>query len=47
MSDNKKDSLHFEFDVDGENFNSAGTTSEFIKNTLKQLGLDPDRKSVV
>ena len=41
MSDNKKDSLHFEFDVDGENFNSAGTTSEFIKNTLKQLGLDP------
>ncbi len=41
MSENKKDSLHFEFDVDGDNFNSAGTASEFIKNTLKQLGLPP------
>lgn len=33
------DSLHFEFDVDGENFTSAGTASDMVKNTLKQLGI--------
>lgn len=38
---NSNDSLHFEFAVDGENFASAGTASETIKNTLKKLGLPP------
>jgi len=36
---NSSEILHFEFDVDGENFTSAGTASEHLKNTLKQLGL--------
>lgn len=36
-----KTELHLEFDVDGENFTSAGTASEMVKNTLKQLGIDP------
>jgi anti-sigma regulatory factor (Ser/Thr protein kinase) len=35
------DSLHFEFNVDGENFASAGTASETVKNTLKKLGVPP------
>ena len=39
MSD--KGGLHFEFDVDGGNFVSAGTASERVKNTLKQLGFAP------
>lgn len=39
MSDNG--SLHFDFEVDGGNFTSAGTASERIKYTLKQLGINP------
>lgn len=34
--------LRFEFDVDGDNFTSAGTASETVKYNLKQLGLAPD-----
>ncbi len=31
----------FEYDVDGENFASAGNASESVKRTLKQLGVSP------
>ena len=34
--------LRFEFDVDGDNFTSAGTASETVKYNLKQLGIAPD-----
>ncbi|MFA5449258.1 MAG: ATP-binding protein [Clostridia bacterium] len=34
--------LRYEFDVDGDNFVSAGTASETIKHNLKKLGLPPD-----
>lgn len=33
--------LHFEFNVEGDNFTSAGTASERVKYTLKQLGINP------
>lgn len=36
----EKSVLHFEYSVDGDNFTSAGTASESVKNTLKQLGID-------
>lgn len=39
MKDGGSSALHFEFEVDGENFTSAGTASEMVKNTLKQLGI--------
>lgn len=39
MSDNK---VNLEFDVDGENFASAGTATESVRHTLKQLGLASD-----
>lgn len=34
--------LRYEFDVDGDNFVSAGTASETLKHNLKKLGLPPD-----
>lgn len=34
--------LRFEFDVDGDNFTSAGTASETVKYNLKQLGIAPE-----
>lgn len=34
--------LNFHFDVDGENFTSAGEASVQIKKNLRQLGLSPD-----
>ena len=33
--------IHLHFDVDGENFASAGEASENVKMRLKQLGIDP------
>ena len=36
------DSLVFHFDVDGENFTSAGQASTQVKKNLRQLGLSPD-----
>lgn len=33
--------VRFEYDVDGENFASAGNASESVKRTLKQLGVAP------
>ena len=39
MSD---DALVFHFDVDGENFTSAGQASTQVKKNLRQLGLSPD-----
>ena len=40
MSEENK--ILFEFDVDGENFTSAGTASEAVKYNLKQLGINPE-----
>lgn len=34
--------LTFHFDVDGENFTSAGQASVQIKKNLRQLGIDPE-----
>ena len=34
--------LVFHFDVDGENFTSAGQASTQVKKNLRQLGLSPD-----
>ena len=34
--------LSFHFDVDGENFTSAGQASVQVKKNLRQLGLSPD-----
>ena len=34
--------LVFHFDVDGENFTSAGQASVQVKKNLRQLGLSPD-----
>ena len=34
--------LIFHFDVDGENFTSAGQASTQVKKNLRQLGLSPD-----
>ncbi len=36
------DALNFHFDVDGENFTSAGQASVQVKKNLRQLGLSPD-----
>lgn len=37
-----EDRIRFEYDVDGENFTSAGTASEAVKFNLKQLGIASD-----
>ena len=34
--------LKFHFDVDGENFSSAGEASVVVKKKLRQLGFSPD-----
>ena len=34
--------MNFHFDVDGENFTSAGEASVKVKKHLRQLGLSPD-----
>ena len=34
--------LNFHFEVDGENFTSAGEASVKVKKHLRQLGLSPD-----
>ena len=36
------DTLTFHFDVDGENFTSAGQASVQVKKNLRQLGFDPE-----
>ncbi len=36
------DALVFHFDVDGENFKSAGQASTAVKRNLRQLGLPPE-----
>ena len=33
--------IRLSYDVDGENFSSAGNASESVKRTLKQLGVSP------
>ncbi len=33
--------LHLEFSVEGNNFISAGSASDEVKNTLKKLGISP------
>ena len=37
-----KDAIKFHFDVDGENFTSAGEASVKIKQRLRQLGIPPE-----
>lgn len=34
--------INFHFDVDGENFSSAGEASGIVKKKLRQLGIPPD-----
>ena len=34
--------IRFHFDVDGENFTSAGEASVAVKKKLRQLGFPPD-----
>lgn len=34
------DCIRLEYDVDGENFSSAGHASESVKRTLKQMGVE-------
>ena len=36
------DTLNFHYDVDGDNFTSAGQASVRIKKNLRQLGVDPE-----
>lgn len=36
------DALKFHFDIDGENFTSAGEASVEVKKKLRQLGFPPD-----
>ena len=36
------DTIKFHFDVDGENFSSAGEASVAVKKKLRQLGFPPD-----
>ena len=36
------EAVRFHFDVDGENFTSAGEASVAIKKTLRQMGFSPD-----
>ena len=36
------EALHFHFDVDGEDFSSAGGASVFVKKKLRQLGMPPE-----
>ena len=36
------DAIRFHFDVDGENFSSAGEASVMVKKKLRQLGFSPD-----
>ena len=37
--------LHFHFDVDGNDFTSAGHASVSVKKNLRRLGLDPETAS--
>ena len=36
------EALTFHYDVDGENFTSAGQASVQVKKNLRQLGFDPE-----
>ena len=36
------ENINFHFDVDGENFSSAGEASIEVKKRLRQLGFSPD-----
>ena len=36
------EAVNFHFDVDGENFSSAGAASANVKKKLRQLGLSPE-----
>ena len=39
---NMTDAVKFHFDVDGDNFTSAGEASVKVKKLLRQLSIDPD-----
>lgn len=36
------DAINFHFEIDGENFSSAGEASVTVKKKLRQLGIPPD-----
>ncbi len=38
----RSDALHFHYDVDGNNFTSAGEASVQVKRMLRQMGYHPD-----
>ena len=38
----EEEALHFHFDVDGNNFASAGEASVQVKRLLRQMGFSPD-----
>ena len=38
----ESDALHFHYDVDGNNFTSAGEASVQVKRMLRQMGYHPD-----
>ena len=38
----ENDALHFHYDVDGNNFTSAGEASVQVKRMLRQMGYHPD-----
>lgn len=40
------EALHFHFNVDGENFTSAGEASVQVKKKLRQLGMPPGNDKV-
>ena len=39
---NENEPLHFHYDVDGNNFTSAGEASVQVKRMLRQMGFHPD-----
>lgn len=42
MSDNLSNAINFHFEVDGQDFTSAGQASVQLKKNLRQLGISPD-----
>ena len=42
MVNNMSEPLVFRFEVDGDNFTSAGQASVQVKKNLRQLGIDPE-----
>ena len=41
MSSNNNEIMHFSYEIDGENFASAGQASVAVKKSLGRIGIDP------